>query len=60
MGGPFLLQPNTKSGNSRVKAVRESLPQAAHVFDRFHVIKLMNAKLTELRRDLYREAGWTG
>ena len=39
-----------------VKAVRESLPQAAHVFDRFHVIKLMNEKLTELRRDLYREA----
>jgi transposase len=39
-----------------VKAVRESLPQAAHVFDRFHVIKLMNEKLTELRRDVYREA----
>ena len=39
-----------------IKAVREHLPGAAHVFDRFHVVKLMNEKLTVLRRDLHREA----
>jgi len=39
-----------------VKAVREYLPGTAHVFDRFHVVKLMNEKLTRLRRDLHREA----
>jgi len=37
-------------------AVRSNLPHATIVFDHFHVIKLMNEKLTELRRDLYREA----
>lgn len=37
-------------------AVREHLPKATLVFDHFHVIKLMNEKLTELRRELYREA----
>lgn len=37
-------------------AVRANLPQAAIVFDRFHVLKLYNEKLTELRRELYREA----
>lgn len=37
-------------------AVRENLPEAAIVFDRFHVIKLFNEKLTALRRQLYREA----
>jgi transposase len=37
-------------------AVHENLPAAAIVFDRFHVIKLFNEKLTALRRELYREA----
>ncbi len=37
-------------------AVRENLPQAVLVNDRFHVIKLYNGLLTELRRELYREA----
>ena len=36
-------------------AVMTHLPQARLVFDHFHVIKLMNEKLTALRRDLYRE-----
>ena len=31
------------------------LPKARLVFDHFHVIKLMNEKLTALRRELYRE-----
>jgi transposase len=37
-------------------AVRERLPEAIVVFDRFHVVKLYNEKLTELRRQLQREA----
>jgi transposase len=39
-----------------ISAVRDFLPEAAIVFDHFHVIKLMNDKLSELRRELYREA----
>lgn len=39
-----------------ISAVEAHLPQAAIVFDRFHVVKLMNEKLTALRRDLFREA----
>ena len=39
-----------------ISAVTRNLPHAAIVFDHFHVIKLMNEKLAELRRDLYREA----
>ena len=38
------------------KAVRENLPQAALVYDRFHVVKLLNEKLSDLRRELHREA----
>src|SRR5262249_6644225 len=37
-------------------AVRTNLPLAKIVFDHFHVIKLFNDKLSELRRALYREA----
>ena len=37
-------------------AVRKKLPNALQVFDRFHVVKLMNDKLTQLRRDLQRGA----
>jgi transposase len=36
--------------------VRAHLPQAVIVFDHFHVVKLFNDKLSELRRALYREA----
>jgi transposase len=39
-----------------ILAVREHLPQAVHVFDHFHVIKLFNEKLSDFRRELYREA----
>ncbi len=34
----------------------EHLPEAAIIFDRFHIVKLFNDKLSDLRRDLYREA----
>jgi transposase len=37
-------------------AVRANLPKAVIVFDRFHVVKLFNDKLSELRRALYCEA----
>jgi transposase len=37
-------------------AVLEHLPGAAVVFDRFHIMKLMNEKLDKLRRALMREA----
>lgn len=37
-------------------AVSTYLPKAKIVFDRFHVVKLFNEKLSDLRRALYREA----
>jgi len=39
-----------------IEAVSTQLPKAILVFDRFHVMKLFNDKLSELRRGLYREA----
>src|SRR5271155_2702688 len=38
-------------------SVREHAPHAVLTFDRFHVVKLMNEKLDDLRRQLVREAG---
>ena len=38
-----------------IDAVMTHLPGARLVFDRFHVIKLYNDKLSELRRDLYHQ-----
>lgn len=46
----------TDMSSAYYAAVRKNLPQAKHVFDRFHIVKLMNEKLTELRRDLQAEA----
>ncbi len=37
-------------------AVSTNLPKAKIVFDRFHVMKLFNEKLSDLRRALHREA----
>jgi transposase len=37
-------------------AVSTHLPRATIVFDHFHIIKLYNDKLSQLRRDLHREA----
>jgi transposase len=37
-------------------AVSAHLPNATIVFDHFHVIKLFNDRLSQLRRDLHREA----
>ena len=38
-----------------LKAVRENLKRAVHVFDRFHVVKLFNDKLSAFRRQLFHE-----
>jgi transposase len=37
------------------RAVTENLPKAKVVFDHFHIIKLMNEKLSQLRRELFHE-----
>jgi transposase len=37
-------------------AVRQNLPKAIHVFDRFHVIKLFNERFSLFRQELQREA----
>ena len=39
-----------------IRAVRDNLPEAVHVFDHFHVVKLFNEKLSDFRRELYHEA----
>ena len=39
-----------------IQAVRRHLPRAVLVFDHFHIVKLFNDKLSDLRRELYREA----
>jgi transposase len=38
-----------------IRAVRDHLPRAKHVFDHFHVIKLFNDKLNAFRRQLFHE-----
>jgi len=47
---------STDMSSAYYKAVQENLPKVSHVFDRFHLVKLMNAKLTALRRTLYRQS----
>ena len=39
-----------------IQAIRDNLGDALHVFDHFHVVKLFNEKLSDFRRELYREA----
>jgi len=46
----------TDMGQAFPSAVTEVFPEVVLVYDRFHVAKLMNDKLTKLRRDLQREA----
>lgn len=45
----------TDMAGGYISAVLKYLPKARLIFDHFHVVKLMNEKLTILRRDLYRE-----
>jgi transposase len=46
----------TDMSTAYISAVLENLPKAQLVFDRFHVMKLLNEKLTQLRRSLFQEA----
>jgi transposase len=46
----------TDMSSAYIRAVRDNLPRAVHVFDHFHVIKLFNEKLSAFRRELYRQA----
>lgn len=45
----------TDMSKAYIRAVRDNLPRAVHVFDHFHVIKLFNEKLSAFRRALYRQ-----
>ena len=45
----------TDMSSAYIKAVRENLPKAIHVYDHFHVIKLYNEKLSDIRKELYRQ-----
>ena len=50
----------TDMSSAYFSAAMTNLPKAKHVFDRFHIVKLMNDKLTELRRTLQNEAEGLG
>ena len=41
---------------SYIAAVSANLPKAVIVFDHFHIVKMFNDKLSDLRRDLQRHA----
>jgi transposase len=41
-------------------AVREHLPQAVLVFDKFHAINLFNVKIDEVRRQVQKQAERAG
>lgn len=46
----------TDMSQAYIEAVSRNLPRATLVFDHFHLVKLMNEKLSDLRRELHREA----
>jgi transposase len=50
----------TDMGKAYIRAVRDHLPRAVHVFDHFHVVKLFNDKLSAFRRELFRELSDAG
>ncbi len=45
----------TDMSKAYIRAVRENLRGAVHVFDRFHVVKLYNDKLSAFRRQLFHD-----
>lgn len=45
----------TDMSKAYIKAVRDNIRHAVHVFDRFHVVKLFNDKLSAFRRQLFHE-----
>ena len=46
----------TDMSSAYFAAVQKNLPEAKLVFDRFHIVKLMNEKLDQLRREVQKEA----
>jgi len=50
----------TDMSGAYLRAVRENIPKAVHVFDHFHVIKLYNDKLSAFRRQLFHELSAQG
>ena len=46
----------TDLGAAYISAVKENLPDAVQVYDHFHVIKLMNDTLDQIRRNAYARA----
>ena len=50
-----IMAVSTDLGQAYISATLENLPGVPLVFDKFHVVKLMNDALTETRRGLYRE-----
>ena len=50
-----IIAVSTDLGQAYISATLKNLPGVPLVFDRFHVVKLMNDALTETRRGLYRE-----
>lgn len=52
--GATILAVATDMSKAYILAVRQNLPEAIHVFDRFHVIKLLNDHLATYRRHLQR------
>ena len=50
-----ILAVATDMGQAYISAVLDHLPGVPLVFDPFHVVKLMNEALTNIRRDLHRE-----
>jgi transposase len=45
----------TDMSKAYIRAIRDNIKHAVHVFDHFHVIKLYNEKLSAFRRQLFHE-----
>lgn len=50
----------TDMSEAYISAVLNNAAETTLVFDRFHIVRLFNKKITKLRRDLQREAEETG
>jgi len=55
-----ILAVATDLSRAYISAVTNNLPGVPLVFDHFHVVKLMNDALTEVRRSVYRESSEEG
>ena len=51
--GSRILAVATDMSRPYTKAIRENLPEAVHVFDRFHIVKMFNEVIDNVRRHLY-------